>query len=103
MIIFQFKVDRSWADLLPLGCLVDFGLGAPILGQKTTFLVHFPYLLNRLELHSTILTQGSWAELLPFGGLVDFGLVAPFLGQKTTFLVTNLVRAVSLEPFGVKT
>ena len=42
----------------------------------------------------------SWGLDVPFGGLVDFGLGAPFLGQKTTFLVTNLVRAVSLEPLG---
>ena len=70
---------------MPLGRLVDFGLGAPFLGQKNTFLLHLPYLFNRLEFSAHTLTPGrSWAELVPFGGLVDFGLGAPFLGQKTT-------------------
>ena len=62
-----------------------------------------PYLPNGLQFNAHIFTQGTYETLdVPFWGLVDFGLGGPFLGQKTTFLVTNLVRAVSLEPFGVE-
>ena len=52
------------------------------------FLVHLPYLVNRLEFSAHILTQGTpWAELVTLGGVVDFRVGSPFLGQKTTFLV----------------
>ena len=58
------------------------------MGQKTAFLVHLPYPLNRLELSAHILTQGrSWDELVPFGHPVDFRLGGSIFGAKTVFLV----------------
>ena len=35
---------RSWVELVPLGCLVDFRSGTPFLREKTMFLVHLPYI-----------------------------------------------------------
>ena len=58
------------------------------MGQKTTFLVLLPYLLNHLEFRAHILTQGRyWAELVPFGGLVHFGLGGSIFETKTTISV----------------
>ena len=102
------------------GYSIHFWLGGSIFGAKNMFFVHFytssssysssttkillaPYLPNRLELNTHILTQGRCEALdVPIGGLVDFGLGGSIFGQKTTFLVTILVRAVSLEPLGVE-
>ena len=89
---------------MPLERPVDFGFGGSILGAKTTFLVHFSYLVNRLKFIAHILTQGkSWDVLVPFGRLVGFGSF--IFWAKTTFLVHlpyPLNVAISRPPCGVQ-
>ena len=77
---------------MPFGGLVDFGLGAPILGQKTAFWVLLPYLLNHFDISAHILTQGrSWAELVTLGGVLDFWVLHLHL--------INYIKTDQLERF----
>ena len=77
----RYKAYKIWIEEKKI-TLIKF------LGPENTFLVHLPYLLNRLEFSAHILTQGrSWAELVPLRGLVDFGLGGSDFGAKTAFLV----------------
>ena len=69
-----------------------------ILGQKNTFLVYLPYLLNRLEFSAHILTpRRSWGELVPLGCPVNFGLGGSIFGAKN-----YVFNTLSLEPLGVQ-
>ena len=90
---------RSWAELVALGGLVDFGLGPPFLGQKATFLVHLLYLLSRLEFSAHILIQGrSWAELAPLGDLVYFGLGGSIVEEKLRFWYICYISGTARSP-----
>ena len=85
---------------MPLDRLVDFGLGGFILGAKTTFLVHLPYLLNHLKFSAHILTKvRTVAEPVNLRGLIDFGLVGSIFGVKNYVFGTF---AISLEPLEVQ-